>query len=350
MLYEIDACPECGSTGPFVAENRDSGWPAQRNAFGEWIVCESCGCEEPPPEPPDEFGHTRHYEVHADHGIVQAWSTARLQFDPQGWQRELRDEIRHAVPGLDPRPGRCLHAVYSSPAADACDIENILLYNIGPGTFAHLARHALLLERSWLRPRCPEALLGPPRHHVAYSVSTDTQFRHWETGPVLATASAHLPHLTSTTKPASVWLAAARGLRSPASLDAAVPPPFILDVQVAAPALASITTVVKPLLDGLISAFHCHEGSDLPMMIPRIASSTGADQAEVASLLTAAKAALGRRRLVWPWRDGVQWNPADDRCVACRITSVTAPTTSVSATLLIAKPVRDATIASVGIR
>jgi hypothetical protein len=33
MLDEIDACPECGSTGSFVVENRDSGWPAPRDAI-----------------------------------------------------------------------------------------------------------------------------------------------------------------------------------------------------------------------------------------------------------------------------------------------------------------------------
>jgi hypothetical protein len=28
---------------------------------------------------------------------------------------------------------------------------------------------------------------------------------------------------------------------------------------------------------------------------------------------------LGPRRLVWPFRNGVQWNPADDKCVAGEI-------------------------------
>jgi hypothetical protein len=30
-------------------------------------------------------------------------------------------------------------------------------------------------------------------------------------------------------------------------------------------------------------------------------------------------AALGRRRLLWPYREFVQWSPADDLCVAARV-------------------------------
>jgi hypothetical protein len=30
-------------------------------------------------------------------------------------------------------------------------------------------------------------------------------------------------------------------------------------------------------------------------------------------------AVLGRQRLLWRWRNGVQWNPADDLCVAAEV-------------------------------
>jgi hypothetical protein len=36
-------------------------------------------------------------------------------------------------------------------------------------------------------------------------------------------------------------------------------------------------------------------------------------------------AVLGRRRLVWPRASGVQWNPADDLCVALDLRIEAAP-------------------------
>lgn len=331
-------CPECGaSPDRLVYEHRDADWPAPRSAFGDWISCTRCGCSEPVPDPDGDPRWTLPYELHGDHGIVECWSTHRLQFEPEGWQRDMREGIRRAVPLLDPRPGRSLHAVYSSAADDACDIENVLLYNVGPGTFAHIARTAIVLERSWRRPVCPESLLDVPRHHVAYSVSADTAFRHWTAGDTLATVEAELPLLTSSLKPASVWLAAARGLNPGLSSPPGTPPRFLLDIELGAPKPPSITTVIKPLLDGLISAFHSHDTTGLRVVVPRIAAATGASADAVAQLLARQNAPLGTRRLVWPWREGVQWNPADDLCVACRVSTGSGRNT-MTATLSAASP------------
>ena len=51
----------------------------------------------------------------------------------------------------------------------------------------------------------------------------------------------------------------------------------------------------------------------------RVAAKALLEAPFVAALLQPSGAALGRRRLLHRFRDGVQWNPADDRCVTARL-------------------------------
>lgn len=72
------------------------------------------------------------------------------------------------------------------------------------------------------------------------------------------------------------------------------------------------------MLDGLIAALH-RDDSPAPEAVHRLARHLGRDEDQVRERLTLGEAALGRRVLVRPYRDGLQWNPADDFCVACSI-------------------------------
>jgi hypothetical protein len=78
----------------------------------------------------------------------------------------------------------------------------------------------------------------------------------------------------------------------------------------------SAAAVVKPLVDGVVAALHRHDGSDLEELAARLARLHGIDPARSrARLMDPEGAVLGERRLLWRWKDGVQWNPGDDACV-----------------------------------
>jgi hypothetical protein len=79
---------------------------------------------------------------------------------------------------------------------------------------------------------------------------------------------------------------------------------------------------VKPALDGIISAYHSHEGSDGVAESLRLeAAGIGTAERLQEHLLDRRWAALGARRLVKPFgAAGVQWNPADEFCVSAHIT------------------------------
>lgn len=73
------------------------------------------------------------YEVSASREVVAAWSTRRLFFEPKGWQRDFRDDLRAALRGLTALSGSVLLAEYYAPDAEFADVENVLLYNVSSG-------------------------------------------------------------------------------------------------------------------------------------------------------------------------------------------------------------------------
>ena len=77
---------------------------------------------------------------------VELWSSVRVPFEPRAWVREMRDDLREAVRRLVARPGRLLHATYSSLEDDFVDTENVLIYNVGPAHLGSAARYGLRFD------------------------------------------------------------------------------------------------------------------------------------------------------------------------------------------------------------
>jgi hypothetical protein len=98
--------------------------------------------------------------------------------------------------------------------------------------------------------------------------------------------------------------------------------PFGLSVVIriprpAPPRHVNTAGIVKTLFDGIIASFHVYEGNHLAEICKRLGERLGRSPVEIAQYLTDdTGAALGKRRLVSLRADGIQWNPADDRCVA----------------------------------
>jgi hypothetical protein len=106
-------------------------------------------------------------------------------------------------------------------------------------------------------------------------------------------------------KPAPVW----KAIREHASFPietATAPTRFLVKVQItdtreSGPA-GSVVGIIKPALDGIISAYHSHEGSDGVAETQRL-EECGIGTAETLCnhLFDRRWATLGARRLVWPF-------------------------------------------------
>ncbi len=265
-----------------------------------------------------------HLEAHA-HGDprVELWSTERLPFEPKGWKRDMRDQLRDAIRRSTPMdPCLILEAVYTSQDHGFCDVENVLVYNPGPSTFHHLCRTGLRLERRFEDPPpAPRPLSTPPFHHHLYTSTHDEMSSYWVEDSLLAEWSFSTEPLVGEIKPDSIWMAAARGqVTRTAEMGTARtrPAQFGLRLMIERPSGASIllANVLKPLLDGLLCALHTHDGSNLDEISRRLSTRLDEDQDTIRrTLLSTDRDVLGERQLVRPYRQGVQWNPADDLCV-----------------------------------
>jgi hypothetical protein len=79
---------------------------------------------------------------------------------------------------------------------------------------------------------------------------------------------------------------------------------------------------VKPLLDGVVSAFHDFNGTLSELLVARLAAATALPPERVAERLhSACQAVLGARPFVRTTASGLAWNPRDDDCCAAAISA-----------------------------
>ena len=253
--------------------------------------------------------------------------------------RELRSELRSVVPQLSASPAQGLHALYVSPVRGHFDVENVLLYNVGPAAFRGSAASELVVERAEGPVPDPPAGFAGARHHYRYEIlPIDTRWRRWSAVRLLASfGQIDLGPSVQASRPSRVWYAVRRG-EVEAWRPTEIPSTFGLDLVLEVPANVhlNLAAIAKPLVDGVVAAFHNHDDRDsVEVVARRVAAQLDASVDEVRSLLGESRTSiLGARRLLWPWRQGVQWNPADDLCGAFRIRRATrAPAPGDSDTL-----------------
>lgn len=253
------------------------------------------------------------FTVRGDERSVAFWSVCRLPFEPTGPMLEARTHLRAAIRGLRPEPGRALVASYSSLDSHFFDVENVLYYNVGPAAFGALASSAIRFERQRRPPPVSPCGRSLPHHHQ-YCVAEIQEARMEMPGCSLEFP---LPVVTSDLKTDQVWWEASRAVSTGVGR---ISGPFELQVllQLVKP-VSNLTSVMKPLLDGLVSAMHI-DRKLLPEGITRLSAKTGRDAREIRERLAAPTVPLlGRRDLLRTSSKGVSWNPADELLEVCLI-------------------------------
>ncbi|MGH2381264.1 MAG: hypothetical protein ACRDG7_08595, partial [Candidatus Limnocylindria bacterium] len=227
-----------------------------------------------------------------DSGVVEAWSTVRLPYEPAGAMVELREELRTAVGSLSAGAEEGLHAVYTSPVDQAVDAENVLFYNLGARAFAGTDHAEVSFERVLGSVPDPAAALdGRATHHHRYEVRPfGSSWRHWSAGQTLATfGPTRLDPVGALTPPSRVWHRIRSGILKVERRPSVPPSMFGLQVRLAVDEGSSIhlVAIVKPLLDGIVAAFHSHDDSaGLVLVAARVADQTGLRVEAAADLLT----------------------------------------------------------------
>lgn len=277
-----------------------------------------------------------HYHIkvhHSPKSTVNVWSTRRLTFEPKGWIKQLRDDLRQALLSLRSQNEGLLRAVYSTnvPSSSEFDVENILFYNVGAGAFRHLCQMGLSFEHlSTQPPECPVTLSTDEVHYHSYSLfPPSSTIRDADSRAVVSWTSIDCPPLRSDLKPLPIWFVSRKALlkQTPYFATNSVDS-YRLRIHIKVPGGTSVNAagVCKPILDGVVSAFHHYIGKPSDQVLSMIHELLLQDgyqstREEICDLLTDPSVAiLGERRLVDLYRGSIKWNPADHRCVAALLT------------------------------
>jgi hypothetical protein len=254
------------------------------------------------------------FELEAAPDHVAFWTDVRLPFEPRGAAKDVRDQLRAALSAMAPTGE--LFATYTAQDSAFCDVENVLLYNVGPGRFALLGARRLVLTRRFASPP-PSPSGSCARHHHGYTTIASSPA--WRARRSVGERTFDLPSMDGGC--AAVWLAARRSVVGGGGVDeVSIASTLGLTVEVEAPKQSPLRlpSMLKALLDGIVCSFHRHDGTgDVPQLAARVASKVKgkASAEEITSLLASGPSELGPRRLLQPFGASVQWNPADDALV-----------------------------------
>jgi hypothetical protein len=199
---------------------------------------------------------------------VTAWSTARIPFEPKDWLLEFRNQLKLAIARLSPVDGRTLYAEFGSPISKCVDVENLLIYYIGPTQLSNVTTRGLVFKRSYQVSRdCPVHLSSPALHqYECLLIDVKSPSFEGQDGRLLASLSFELT----------------------------------------------------------ASALHCHDGSNIDYVSRQLGKNLGlSDDALIGTLLEDSSYALfGRTNPLYPYRNNVKWNPQDDYCTYCSMKSL----------------------------
>ena len=264
------------------------------------------------------------YYIETSTSSVTAWSTACIPFEPKDWLLVFRNQLKSAIARLSSVDGKILYAAYRSPISKPhVDVENLLIYNIGPDRLSNATKNGLVFKRFYQISRnCPIQLSSPALHQYEYMLVDDKSLpsEGQDTRP-LASLSFELT-ASALNSCASVWYAAKMGSIALAQR-CHMPRQWGIFITINGPSFSTVacSKIVKPLIDGITSALHCHDGSNIDYVSKQLGKNLGLrGDTLIRSLLEDGNNALfGRTNLLHPFRNNLQWSPKDDYCTYCSI-------------------------------
>lgn len=285
-------------------------------------VCLPAGPSVPPKTavPTREGGSAAGFWLSASLGEVTMRTPWRLPFErllPE--QLQAREGLRSALSSLTASEGELLAALYSGPRPPNSDVENILFYNVDPGgaSFVAASTRGVRFE---LDSQPTDQVMCEYRYRL---VGIEEPLATWELGRRLARfAGADLGRFVGEHRLAQVWMAVRNAADMAHSSRPLTEGPFAVFLELGVPPGAGTGVrpeLLKSVVDGVVCAFHNHaDEMTVTGVAGRIANQIAvAPEVVAATLLAPDGAVLGARpHLVHARGQGVQWNPADARCVA----------------------------------
>jgi hypothetical protein len=259
------------------------------------------------------------YIIIQDDLKVEAWSLKNIPFEPKNWQVKMRRDMREALKALSSsiNDKKQLYASYTTKEDNkSCDIENVLLYNIGSSVFTNICDSALCIERGSFG-----ALISEMPHHYKYELVNKADFvihkpqsilAIWD-GTPLCKNDVKLSNLDAS----FFWNYIKESRVKVFSNEYIEKEKFGIEISIETPRpKINLSSIIKPLVDGVICAFHQHDGDKQNDNLHEISDKLGISQEKSKLLYDDELNVLGKRSL---FTKSFQWNPADDLCDAIKL-------------------------------
>jgi len=246
------------------------------------------------------------YELHSD---------IRLPFEPKGEALALKKEIRRNVKLLNPREYNHLNARLITSEKDFFDVENVLFYNVGSGAFSHLRLDEVSFTLVYDS--------NGRSNKYTYSYELTSEATTEEINDTILEFSFEMDKMTSEMKPLDYWHALNQGDIKISKL--MNPKEFGLSIVIEIPEKhRNITSLFKPMIDGLISAFHYQNSVNQDVLNYITKKKHISDDVVLSQLSHKDYTFLGERNLISSYRNGIKWNPEDEKCTKVNIRQIRA--------------------------
>lgn len=253
---------------------------------------------------------TAHYKLTQTGSTLQLQSDTRIPLEPKGELLEARLKLREALKQISPEDRQILQGTYDSHINGFFDVENIVFYNIGTGTFRDASYNGLqAVRRRSLKANDKSAF----PHQLTY------QFISPPSVPAAAACTIEfIPSKFSSVF--DVWWACTQGTTLAIS---ELKEPYGVHVELQLPyRLKNPANNLKKIIDGIISSFQS-DSTPNDQAVERLAKKHKINPTSISERLINPQISALRssrtQRLLLPYRDGVQWHPADNACEECTL-------------------------------
>lgn len=209
-------------------------------------------------------------------------------------------------------------ACYYGTGTGSFDLENVLFYNIGSAPFRPFATNRIFAKNCSNQETTDEGAEFP--HRYVYKIcDSENQTDFWGKHTLAAEwESLSVPVSLSSNKAVVYWRALRENPEKVHSYHNLQGSSFGVKIKLSVPKTKTVnlTSVVKPMLDGVICAFHSADQC-LQKESSLIASRLDVTEQQ---LLSTDNDILGPHRFIYPYRENsVKWNPKDNHCLAFEI-------------------------------
>lgn len=260
--------------------------------------------------------------------FVDMKSVERIPFEPKGWKLQMREDLKANIRKIIPDKNKILYAAYCDNASvpQKFDLENILFYNIGTSNFSSFASNGIIFESN------PYPVEGPLfeetnyNHYYKYMLITPEEpSSFWEPVEKINQFEIKInkPFKTSY-KPEFFWLTTKQANIS--TFKTSPEYSFLgLNLLIQGPQNSNInlTSFIKTLIDGIISAFSYLPQKPDPDLVTILKEKTKESERLLSNLLGSKEnAVLGPHNVLHFFNNkkSIQWNPQDDKLLFTKVT------------------------------